>query len=340
MPLLPDSWSQFDTASRLLQEKRGVETWEWQGPEGHRLLKVHCQNETLFREEFEFLSSLEHPGLPRATNYERHSKGELYAREFIAGRALSDCFGKLSGTEIAQYFAQSLRALAALHHRGLAHGDLSASNIVLHPERGAVLIDLEFLSPRHRKTPSLRGTPRCMAPELFWGRPPTIQTDLYALGCILYALLSGRYPFLAEDFESLLQQHALEIPPDPTTGRPELPRGLGLIALRLLAKEGLLESHRGVKGGYGLTRRAQEITVGSIITALEGPIAITTCTTDSQGACEHEPLCPVRSHWHLINLAVRQALDSVTLADMASHPRRIQLPIAGHVSAPCAPSAE
>ena len=62
--------------------------------------------------------------------------------------------------------------------------------------------------------------------------------------------------------------------------------------LRLLAKEGLLESHRGVKGGYGLARPAEDITVGTIITALEGPIAITTCTNDSPGECEHEPHLP------------------------------------------------
>jgi FeS assembly SUF system regulator len=108
--------------------------------------------------------------------------------------------------------------------------------------------------------------------------------------------------------------------------------------LRQLAKEGLLESHRGVKGGYGLARRAEEITVGHIIKALEGPVSITTCTNDSPGECEHEPLCPVRSHWYLINLAVRQALDSVTLADMVAHPRRIQLPTVGRAPvAACAP---
>lgn len=109
--------------------------------------------------------------------------------------------------------------------------------------------------------------------------------------------------------------------------------------LRLLTKEGLLESHRGVKGGYGLARAAEAITVGSIITALEGPIAITTCTNDSPGECEHEHLCPVRGHWSLINLAIRQALDSVTLADMAAHPRRFVLPVAGRPRpAPCTPA--
>jgi FeS assembly SUF system regulator len=99
--------------------------------------------------------------------------------------------------------------------------------------------------------------------------------------------------------------------------------------LRLLAKEGLLDSHRGVKGGYGLARPAEDITVGHIVKALEGPIAITTCTNDSPGDCEHEPLCPVRGHWSLINLAIRQALDSVTLADMAAQPRRLVLPVLG-----------
>ncbi len=113
--------------------------------------------------------------------------------------------------------------------------------------------------------------------------------------------------------------------------------------LRLLAKEELLESHRGVKGGYGLARRPEDVTLGSIIKALEGPIAITTCTNDSPGECEHESLCPVRSHWHLINLAVRQALDSITLADMAAHPRRLQIPTIAAPrpprAAPCAPAA-
>src|SRR5262249_25417925 len=78
--------------------------------------------------------------------------------------------------------------------------------------------------------------------------------------------------------------------------------------LRLLVKEGLLESHRGVKGGYGLARPPEAISVAAAVAALEGPIAITTCTTTAPGDCEHERMCPVRSHWNLINLAIREAL--------------------------------
>jgi FeS assembly SUF system regulator len=96
--------------------------------------------------------------------------------------------------------------------------------------------------------------------------------------------------------------------------------------LRLLTKEGLLESHRGVKGGYGLARAPEAITVGQAVAALEGPIAITTCTSAVPGDCEHERLCPVRGHWNLINLAIREALESITLADLATRPRAFALP--------------
>ncbi len=96
--------------------------------------------------------------------------------------------------------------------------------------------------------------------------------------------------------------------------------------LRLLARERLLESHRGVKGGYGLARRPDEITIASIVAALEGPIAITTCSSSTPQDCEHETLCPVRGHWNLINLAIRQALEAITLADLASRPRAALLP--------------
>jgi len=88
--------------------------------------------------------------------------------------------------------------------------------------------------------------------------------------------------------------------------------------LKLLVREGLLLSHRGVKGGYSLARLPAEITMAEIITSLEGPIAITECI-DVSSDCSHEQLCPVRSNWHRINAAVRGALEGITLAEM-THP--------------------
>jgi FeS assembly SUF system regulator len=88
--------------------------------------------------------------------------------------------------------------------------------------------------------------------------------------------------------------------------------------LRVLAREGLLVSHRGAKGGYELAQPPVEISLWKIIAALEGPVSMTVCTSDSPEICEHESLCPVQGHWQKINRAIRQALDGISLAEMAS----------------------
>jgi FeS assembly SUF system regulator len=91
--------------------------------------------------------------------------------------------------------------------------------------------------------------------------------------------------------------------------------------LRLLAGKGLLISHRGAKGGYRLALPAEEISVARLIGVLEGPVALTVCAASTpKEVCEHEPLCPVQSHWLRINRAIREALENVTLADMATTP--------------------
>jgi FeS assembly SUF system regulator len=86
--------------------------------------------------------------------------------------------------------------------------------------------------------------------------------------------------------------------------------------LKLLARRGLLLSHRGAKGGYRLAHTAVEITVAQIIEAVEGPIAITECVDETPGECSQEPVCPVRSNWQQINFAVRNALEQITLQEM------------------------
>jgi FeS assembly SUF system regulator len=98
----------------------------------------------------------------------------------------------------------------------------------------------------------------------------------------------------------------------------QLPLPMVSKILKLLVREGLLLSHRGVKGGYSLARLPGEISMAEIIAALEGPIAITECI-DVSSDCSHEQLCPVRSNWQRINAAVRGALEGITLAEM-THP--------------------
>ena len=85
--------------------------------------------------------------------------------------------------------------------------------------------------------------------------------------------------------------------------------------LKLLLKEGLLESIRGAGGGYRLARQPENVSVQDIIVALEGPIALTECNLISSD-CEQKPHCSVSGNWRRINHAVRHALSDISLADM------------------------
>jgi len=95
--------------------------------------------------------------------------------------------------------------------------------------------------------------------------------------------------------------------PVPTVGK----------ILKLLAKKGLLVSHRGVRGGYVLARHPDQITVADIVNALEGPVAITDCSAHSETTCDLEQSCPVATNWQRINQVVWDALGGITLAELA-----------------------
>jgi FeS assembly SUF system regulator len=91
--------------------------------------------------------------------------------------------------------------------------------------------------------------------------------------------------------------------------------------LKLLTKAGLVESLRGAHGGYKLARPASSITVADVISAIDGPIALTQCSLH-KGGCAIESFCGVRANWRLINQTVRHALQAVSLAQMAAPLRR------------------
>lgn len=96
-----------------------------------------------------------------------------------------------------------------------------------------------------------------------------------------------------------------------------IPRPTVSKLLKLLSGAGLLESRRGTNGGYVLGRPTEDISVADIISALDGPIALTECITLDGAVCEIEALCPTRTNWRQINDVLVGALDGVSLAEMA-----------------------
>ena len=95
--------------------------------------------------------------------------------------------------------------------------------------------------------------------------------------------------------------------------------GIGLATvsklLKALAKAGLVSSSRGSHGGYRLARPAAQISAANVIDALEGPVSITECSANDSH-CDYESVCNVGSAWQRINVAIRRALDDISLDDL------------------------
>jgi FeS assembly SUF system regulator len=91
--------------------------------------------------------------------------------------------------------------------------------------------------------------------------------------------------------------------------------------LKKLLESGLLTSHRGIKGGYSLAKKPDQISVADIIVAIEGPIALTECS-DGVGMCDVERSCPIKSNQRIVSAVVRGALERVTLAELL-HPLQL-----------------
>jgi FeS assembly SUF system regulator len=123
------------------------------------------------------------------------------------------------------------------------------------------------------------------------------------------------------DYGVVLMTHIASAQPVPHSAQSvaratAIPLPTASKLLSSLASAGLLAAMRGVKGGYRLARRPEEISVADIVGAIDGPIALTHCIERGPGHCELEALCPSRTGWEVLNRSVRRAFEDVSLAHL------------------------
>jgi class 3 adenylate cyclase/tetratricopeptide (TPR) repeat protein len=147
---------------------------------------------------------------------------------------------RLPSERAMQIAAQVAEALAHAHARGIIHRDLKPGNVWLDDGGNAALGDfgLAVAVDRSRMTMAgmMVGTVAYMAPEQALGRAPDARSDLYALGAMLYEMVTGRPPFLGNDAVGVISQHINTAPVAPTWHEPSVPSPLESLVLRLLAK--------------------------------------------------------------------------------------------------------
>jgi tetratricopeptide (TPR) repeat protein len=199
-----------------------------------------------FRREAHAAAALSHPNL--VTVYDAGTvEGQAYlVMERVPGRSLSEYVRERSPgkREIASILERIARGVAAAHEKGIVHRDLKPANILMsstgEPKVGdfgmAHLMDSQM---ELTKTGVALGTPLYMAPEQVRGKAQGItpSTDVYGLGAILYELLSGRPPHVADSLVDLYVKIASEEPIPPRKLDPKIPPELEAIALKALDKE-------------------------------------------------------------------------------------------------------
>lgn len=158
-----------------------------------------------FLDEARLLADVNHPGVVRILGFGELPDGRPYlAMERLEGESLAARLarGALAAERTLELFAQLCQAVQTLHERGLIHRDIKPENVFLvRDERYAVLLDFGIAKPMDApdstvtRDGGVRGTPAYMAPERFFGSAANTSTDIYELGVVLYAMLTGRLPW-------------------------------------------------------------------------------------------------------------------------------------------------
>lgn len=183
-------------------------------------------------EEGRRLARVRHPNVVRIFGVEELSGRIGLRMELIRGHSLDRVVredGPRGPIEATRIGLETCRALAAVHHAGLVHRDVKAQNVMQDEDGRVVLMDLGAGSESgagEQPAASARGTPLYLAPELLDGAEATPGTDLYALGVLLFFLVSGRFPVEAGTLDLIREAHRELRITSLRTIRPDLPASL------------------------------------------------------------------------------------------------------------------
>jgi hypothetical protein len=211
-----------------------------------------------FKAEVESIARLQHPNLIQVFEVGEHEGHTFFSMEYVGGGNLEERIEArpLPARDAAQLVALLARAMQAAHERDVIHRDLKPANVLVSVSSGGEeewgvrglgipkitdfgLAKRMDVTSSETRTEQIMGTPSYMAPEQAKGQSRQVgpATDVYALGAILYRLLTGRPPFLAEAAIETVRQVAEDEPVAPRQVQPTVPVDLETICLKCLQKQ-------------------------------------------------------------------------------------------------------
>lgn len=196
-----------------------------------------------FRREAITAANLEHPNIVPVYDVREMDGLSYIAMRYVPGETLRERLrreGRLPLDQIGAIVRALAAALTYAHRRGVIHRDVKPGNILLEPDGRVLLADFGIArtagQSRVTATGEVVGTVQYLAPELIQGAEAGPGSDIYALGVVLYEMLTGRLPFAGDDLMSILYRQIQDPPPGLSTGVPAVDAALGPIVERALAK--------------------------------------------------------------------------------------------------------
>jgi len=200
-----------------------------------------------FAREAKALARLTHPNIVRVIDTGEHEGAPYLVMPYLPGGSLKQVLrerGRLPWEEALQMLIPIARALGYAHRQGMIHRDVKPSNILITEDGELILTDFGIAKILGEETTvdltgtrALVGTPEYMAPEQVTSRAVDARVDIYALGVVLYEMLTGRKPYQADTPMAVMIKHVHDPLPRPREFVPDLPEEVERILLKALAKD-------------------------------------------------------------------------------------------------------
>src|SRR5579859_4387792 len=194
-----------------------------------------------FEREVAIIERLTHRHIIELYDHGHQDDFAYLVMPYLSGGSLFQKETLLPPERINTLLTQIASALGYAHRQGIIHRDLKPANILLNEAGEAVLTDFGIAKVLHEtlaltRTGIAMGTPPYMAPEQWRGEVVDARTDVYALGVVLFEMLTGSLPFKAVDAMSLMHQHIYQSPPSISQWHAEIPSRLDAVIQKALAK--------------------------------------------------------------------------------------------------------
>lgn len=196
-----------------------------------------------FRSEAVTLAKLSHPNIATLFSLFRHGTDLIMVMEFVRGESLETIVqrrGRLAAEETIPFFCQALDGINHAHEVGIIHRDIKPSNMILTENGTLKVLDFGIArllgSSRMTRVGNIIGTLEYMSPEQVRGEETDARSDIYALGMMLYELLTGRLPFESANEFVLMKMQTEEMPALPRSLNPDISPELEAAIMRAVSK--------------------------------------------------------------------------------------------------------